>query len=574
MSASPLAAPAPRSVSSPWRLLAAWSWLRWRTLANTVAGRRRGGRRVAAWLGLLANVALAVIVGALGLALAGAAWLAGRSLPGAGTDGPAPTGIRIAAAAVTVVIVVCSLLAGGRRTGSLARLLLLPVSRAWLHALEVLAALGDPWMLVAAPALLALVMALGLGPAGPGAGLLAAVGGGLFYLLLATLDTLLAIVVQLLFRNRRRAEMVALVGFLAMMAVSVVPQVLMGRDLAAETKGRPARRQPSARLEASGPWLRAIPSEAYAGVLVAAAEREPARAALPLAVLAGETALLLALSAALWRRLLASPALGSRRRAGVSLPRLAKPGSLAGHPALAVARAQVATAMRTVAGRVATATPVLMVVVFSVAMRGGPFETFASLMGSTAVLSVGSLSILVFQAVLLNQFGADGAGLSLLVLSPLGDRALVAGKVLGGAALTAIGLVPALVAAALLQPAIPLLLWPATVLAAAAGYLLFAPAALWLSLLFPKAADLSQLGSKGKPHAAAALLGILSLGVSLLFVQTVAVLGRLVAGVPGMLVAEALLTVAAAAVALPLLASVAAALPGRRDAVLLAVREG
>jgi hypothetical protein len=277
-----------------------------------------------------------------------------------------------------------------------------------------------------------------------------------------------------------------------------------------------------------------------------------------------------------WRRLVELPALGSRRRGALALPQLASPASLAGRPAVAIARAQAATVLRSVQGRLAVVMPLLLVVTLSLtAGRHGGIPGFLQpLFGAAAVLAIGPLAVLVWQAALLNQFGIDGAGFSLQVLSPLSDRELVAGRVLAGAVLTAMALGPALLAGLVLRPATPWPLWLATPLAALAAYLMFVPAALWLSLLLPKASDLSKLGNKGKPHGLAAFVGVLVVMVALGCVQGVGIVGLLAGGAWGALLAQAVLSVAAGLIAWPLLIGVAQALPGRRDALLLALHEG
>jgi hypothetical protein len=234
----------------------------------------------------------------------------------------------------------------------------------------------------------------------------------------------------------------------------------------------------------------------------------------------------------------------------------------------------VATALRSVLGRIAVATPVIMVFVASGVSdaRGGPFAAIAPLLGSTAVLAIGPLSLLVFHPVLLNQFGIDGGGVARQVLAPLSERSVVMGKVLGGAALVGVALLPAFVAAALLNPTTPPLLWPAAVLGAGAACLLVVPAGLWLSILFPKPVDLSRLGSKSKPHAVATVGGLAIVLVALGGVQLSAAFGLLAAGPAGALLAETLLFVLAAAIAAPLLVLAERSLGARRDALLLALR--
>jgi hypothetical protein len=582
------------------RLLAAWSWLRWRALVNALAGKRRSGAgRVSAWLSLVLTIVLSIVALGWAVGLSIGAWIAGRSIAGGNADGPGLTGIRVAAAILTVILGSVAVLSGGRTaTSDWTRLLLLPIARRHLQAMELLAGLGDPWLVVIAAPLA--VLALAMAPRW-GAMAIVALGGVLLFVVLGALTTLLSLLVQLLLRDRRRAEVVVLVALIAMMTMGWMPGLLArsARDRRVQERptgtasaapspggerGRGAivRRAPpwhpaavKARRAQIVRWLQPSPSEAYARAVAHAAAGRPTRAALPLAVLAIEVALFCSLSAVTWRQLVESPAVGSRRRRSLALPRLAAPSSPAGHPAMAVARAQVATTLRTVQGRVALVSPLLIVAAVSLtrAFRaGGPFDTIAPFFGATAILAIGPFSLLGYQNVLLNQFGNDGAGFSLQVLSPLSERALVAGRALGGAGLVLLALLPAMVVAAFLHPGTPLLLWPATLFGAAAAYLLFAPAALGLSLLFPKAADLSKLGRKGKPHGGAALGGMLTVGIAFGLVQGFGAIGFLIGRAPGALVAEALLAGAALAIAWPLLVLVAAAMPARRDALLLALR--
>ena len=562
------------------RLLLSWSWLRWRALVNALAGKRRsGGARISAWLSLTLTIVLSLVGLGWTVGLSIGAWFAGRSIAGGETTGPGLLGIRVAAGILTVLLVSGAAISGGRSaTSDWTRLLLLPIARRDLQAMELLAGLGEPWLLLVLPPLA--VVVLTMAPR-PGAMAVAALGGVLLFVALGALTTLLSLLVQLLLRDRRRSEVIVLVVLLVMMTLGWMPGLFMGRNRDNVRRARSAPTQaapppaPAVFARTAPAWLKPVPSELYASALSLAAGGAPVRAAAPLAALAVEVSLLCACSAVTWRRLVESPAAGARRRLGLALPRLAAPSSMAGHPALAIARVQVATTLRTVQGRSALVSPLLIVAAVSLsnAFRdASPFGRLAPLFGATAILAIAPLSVLVYHNVLLNQFGVDGAGFSLQVLSPLSERTLVAGRALGGALLVMLGLLPALVVAVLLHRDMPLLLWPATLFGAAAAYALFAPAALGLSLLFPKAADLSKLGRKGKPHGAAATGGMFAVAIAFGFVQGLGAIGFLVAGAPGVLLAETLLAIAALAVAWPLLVLVAAALPARRDALLLALR--
>lgn len=97
--------------------------------------------------------------------------------------------------------------------------------------------------------------------------------------------------------------------------------------------------------------------------------------------------------------------------------------------------------------------------------------------------------------------------------------------------------------------------------------------AAWLSLLFPKPANLAKLSQEGKPRPAAVLLGFLGLLATLALPAGAGFAGLLVGGTVA-LAAEALFAAGALALFPPLLARTAAAFQLRRDAIYLAMREG
>jgi hypothetical protein len=114
------------------------------------------------------------------------------------------------------------------------------------------------------------------------------------------------------------------------------------------------------------------------------------------------------------------------------------------------------------------------------------------------------------ERILLNQFAVHGAGFTLQALAPLSERDLVWGKMVGCAILGAMAygifLVFLVPMSGGIHPA-PLL---ACVLGAASAYLLFAPLAAVLAAIFPKAADLTRMGSASNPHAIANVVGFLT----------------------------------------------------------------
>jgi hypothetical protein len=124
------------------------------------------------------------------------------------------------------------------------------------------------------------------------------------------------------------------------------------------------------------------------------------------------------------------------------------------------------------------------------------------------VIALMSTGPLVF-----NQFAVDRAGLTLEFLAPISTRALLWGKAIGGAVIVA---VPALlaIAAGVITGGHSPVIWSMVLLGAVASYLITAPVAAVLSVLFPRAVDLSSIGQGSNAHQAAGLLGFLAFGAS------------------------------------------------------------
>lgn len=588
-----------RPLSDAARLLRAVVWLRWRILANSLGtGRRRTlGDQVRAWTEVALKVVLALVFAAAALGLAAAAVLAGPSLLAGGqARGIALVAVRVVLGLVLVSLLVFSVFQAARSGGTRAsRLLLLPVSRGRLHSLQLGAALGDPWVLVVVPGLLVLTGGIAvLRPAGAAPLLLAAL---LLLAVLATLSSVVSGAVQLLLRERRRAEWVTLAVFVAWMGLAVLPaafQEQLHEDdatapppaAASETSGAESPTAPGEATDAErevrlarragtfpGP-LRPLPSEAFALTLARASESSPA-AWQGVGILGLELLLLYAASAALFRRLLADPEGGSstRREAGRPLPALSVPGL--GPTATAVAWALVRAVWRTLQGRLALVMPGLVLPVFAVIFRpqlaSGEATAFAAPLLALAAVA---LALLGQQAVLLNQYAIDGSGLSLELLAPVPARDLVLGKSVGGALLYLAALLPALAVVAAFHQRAPLLLWPAAVCAALATYALFAPLATWVSALLPKPVDLAKIGKEGQAHQGAALLGMASLGLVLGPAAVVGLTALAVWESPALLLAaEAGLAAVCWLVAIPLLHLAAGYLDQRREALFLTVAE-
>lgn len=598
-------------------LLSAFVWLRWRTLANGFAARRRS-----TWqrLGAIAEVMGRALVAlmAAGLSLAGV--ILGAMLPWAlvrmSTE-TTPSGLvesdglllvvrALLAFFLLTVLLVPAIqgLAGGGLPRT--RLLLLPIRLRDLHALESAAHLADPWVLPVVPALLA-VAGGALWVAGVG-GLVVLAAGLLFVLAVAALSATVTFGVALLLRDRRRAEGLALVVMMLWIGVAILPGWLQRRDddgpapaatEAPAATGAPAlvNQPPEAEGAAAGEpdgdderLFRAladppavvllIPSEAYGRALGLAILGRPAAALGPTAVLALSGLLLFGLSRVLWRRLLASPAASGGRRGARDLPRPFRvPGLSEG--ASAVAWGQLASVARTLAGRLALVIAPVMAVVMGTMLRSdvadlAPGGHALGGTGGAVLLGVGAVAIamLSMQALLVNQFALDGPGFVLTALAPVSPRDQVLGKWAAWAALAGgLVLVTTGVVMVIAPDALPW--WPALLLGGAGIYAVLVLAGSWLSLLFPKAVDLNRLGRGAQPHQLAALLFMLVIAVVIavpfLAGGLVWALGRSVLAVTA---AEALWAAAAIGVARLFLEPVARTLASRREGVYLALQEG
>lgn len=575
-------------------LVTTFLWLRWRMLAGALTAQRRSGwGLLSRWLSAAGTLFLWVssLGGALALsvvAIFGVAALA---------DGGSPRAIALIAVRVLFGLVIGGFLvfpavrglhtgAGGR-----IRLRLLPISDRTLVGLEVVGGLADPWLMMVAPVpfVLGLGLALRIGAAGWAA---LAAGAALFACLVA-LSAVASFGIELLLRNRRRAEMLALVLSLGLMAISMIPALLDGegepRDSkSAEQAGErvdPAAAGGSGGSEAlrevSVPpvWTLVVPSEAYAHALSSAAEGRTGATWRAFAVLGVEALFLFGLASPLWVRLTTGAAESAGRRgaaAEASIPSV--PG--VAPVVTAVAWVQVRTALRTLPGRMALISPVVMVVFLTVLIvgEGGPtigdgpggLETAGALLA----LAGCGMGLMALQPITINQLAVDGSGLQLLFQAPLDDRTLVAGKAFGLGVLSAMTMLPATVVVTVLRPGL-LPLWPAFVLVGASVACLTAPVNAALSSAFPKAVDPGRFGKESQPHQLAALIALLA--AALAFAPPVLLGAGVFAWTRSALavtLAEILWLALAIAGCRLGLRFAATLLTGRRESVYLALSEG
>lgn len=504
------------------RFLRAFAWLRWRILMNALerSGRRDAVERFSRVTEQLGPILLALLLvpGALGLAALGL--FAGRAI-GGGEFGawPALT-LRFTLLVLFLTAVLSPLLfPAARQPRNLVRLLLLPVPHRVLFMIESASCMADPWIAIILPALL--TVPLGLLWAGrPLAAAMGLAGGAALFAVVIGAAYLATSLFLLIMRDRRRGELLAVALVFAPLMFSVLQMAGANRreERRRQAPAAEARRAPDFEAFNRAPGdspARFFPTEMYAATMIEPAAR-PGRA---LGALAGLLVLVAAVQGLSWlvyRRLLAGPAGGGRTRtaraAGSSwerLPGLTNAGS-------AVALAQLRLMFRAPRGRIALATPLLVTAFLSIpAFLSGDSMSFGLPSGVLFAMLAGAFALLAVGPIALNQFAADGAGLTLELLAPIGNRDLVAGKAYG---LVACAVGPALVAQGLIYALFrdtPLALALAPPLATVAAALALAPVWALLSAIFPRAVNLNSIGRDGNPHGMANLLGGLALVAAL-----------------------------------------------------------
>jgi hypothetical protein len=575
------------------RYLRALVWLRWRLILNALrASPRRDGwerlsrifQAVAPVLFLLFFLPFALVLGVLGLA-------GGWVLATPGTD-PEPILITIRvlvgfAAMVMLLSPLFRVMQGS--TPNLTRLLLLPIPARTLYLCEASSAFADPWLAVMLPGIL--LLPAGLAGAGrPGGAVVSLLGGAALLALLAGIGAVATSVASLLFRDRRRGEVLSVILIVLFVAVSILPGFFIAESERAKEGGRtrptleqtekrssepgapgPARR---IRLKILSGWTAAFPPELYVRSVALAASGRSGAALAPLGILAAVAAGCHLIGWRAYRRLLDSPAISARRRgalAGRSSGRVL-PGL--GPASSAVALAHARLAMRTVQGKIAFyVTPVIVLAVGGV-LRQHPEEIGAMNLPAPpgALLAFVSIlfSLLTLDAVLLNQFAIDRAGLTLQFLAPISDREIVRGKAAGNAILSASRAAIGLGIAALLVPGGSPLLWLAAVLAGVGIFAILAPTGALISAMLPRAGDLNRIGSAGKPHPLAGLLGMLALvGASVPISGPAAIVLVLWRSPALALVVVSVLTAGCLLVSAPLFRLAETSLAARRENLLL-----
>ena len=542
------------------RALRAFLWMRWRLAANGVAGPRGGDAldRISSGTHALGRWLLLLLLAPSAASLAVGVYLLGTSVARERgvTDwwaGWPWLSLRVLLFAATLALFLAPLVWSLRGIGvGMSRLLLLPIGRRTLHALQLVGGFADPWLALLIPALFALPC--GLAAAGDRTAALATLAATL--LLLPTLVALAACAATgcaLLFRRRRRAEAVTLLLAVALSIGGVfVAVVSLEIDRAGDgervatgmSAGAPSASVVEQRLPAA---LGFLPTELYASVVERSLARDGRGAARALGGLGLWCAGLGFASWLLFLRSIESPEGGGRRpgagRLGFSgTRRLGLDG-----PSAAIAEAMVRTALRSVRGRIAVfgnfVSLAALIAVFRLMETTSDVEwelTSSQGFGLLAGAAGLAFTLLALLPILFNQFGVDGHGTLLHLLLPMEPRSIVRGKLVGGAALAALSAGLCLAVSMVLAPYGDLLAWGALLVAGSAAYVGAAPVGVLLSSTFPRAADLSRLGRAGNPHWIAGALGALTLLALIALNATTVVAGHALGGSAGALGAAAL----------------------------------
>jgi hypothetical protein len=556
----------------------ALAWVQWRLLVNALRGRRRDTlERASRWLEVITPAVLVVlgipvllmltILGGVG-GFALARWPDSR--------GTVEMVVSVVLLFPLILVTLRPFLFGGR--GYLERsdlVRLLPIRRSLLFNLEFVRAVADPAVLLFVAPLLA--VACGALLAGTGRLALAALAAGIAFLLaLVAVAGSVLVAAQLLLRDRRRAEAVALIVGVGVLAVNLATWFV-------EEPRRPPQTTPVGEAMRGAPEprpdehkvpvvLRVLPPFVYAQALGHAASGRTLASVGSIGTLAFVAVGCYGLAAPLRRRLLETPAQSIRRTRTTRTESWALP--FVSRATAAVANVQLRTTLRTVRGRTGLIMAPLLAVFFVVGFSRLSGRHSLGLLGSPLAMTVVVVlvSLQSLAALSSNQFASDGRGLPLLFLQPLSARTLVRGKFLGiGVLQLACMLLAMLPVAVLGHPANPSL-WLAAVLGGVAALAILAPVSAALSALFPKQVDLSRWGRASNPHATASLVNFMATGLAVAPLVVAEILASGLLHRPWLaplLMAGWLLIAGAAAVLLfPLVERIVA---GRRENLTLAV---
>jgi hypothetical protein len=140
-------------------------------------------------------------------------------------------------------------------------------------------------------------------------------------------------------------------------------------------------------------------------------------------------------------------------------------------------------------------------------MNFGPFS-FGSGLNLAAFMSF--ICLISLLPIAMNQFAVDKAGLTLVLLSPLRDGELLAGKAAGNALVVAPPALACIGASLLVFGGGSPSLWLALVLGLVSVYLLVAPVAAICSAILPRAVDMNSIGRGSNAHGLSGFIGLLT----------------------------------------------------------------
>ena len=505
------------------RILRAFAWMRWRVLVN--AFERTGARDTLERFSLateqLGPIIAAVLMIPSMLGLSALSGYAGYSLATSTAPSVTFTVLRLVVLAASVLCVIGPLLLPVMEKTNAVRLLLLPIPRSVLYFAQSAGALADPWVAFVLPIIVFLPLGMAIGGAFGSAA--AGLGAGLaFGLVMIGLSMMTSSVTQLVVRDRRRGELIALLFILVIPVASMLPGILE-TDAHRRSRARHAELRveqpepPSAMARFGRRALASAPSELYVDA-VRSGVTQPAAALSPVVGL-GITALLIhSLGLAVFTRLLDAPdASSSRRRTrgdarwGFLVPGLSSAAS-------AVALAHMRLAVRTPRGQSILLSPLVVFLTLSVMLmrRGDTLELGALTINGGAGLAtfgmfVSLMSVLPFA---LNQFAVDGPGLTMEFLSPISDADLLAGKAVANGAIASVPAAFCFVTSYVMFPGGSPATWLCIPPGIVSTYLLSAPVAGAVSALLPRTVNLNSIGRGSNAHGAAGLVGLLTFVVS------------------------------------------------------------
>jgi hypothetical protein len=427
--------------------------------------------------------------------------------------------LRFLLAAASVLSLIGPLMLPSMERTTAVRLLLLPIPRRTLYITQLASTVSDPWILLAIPAVIGLPVGLVLGGAF-GSAAIGLVACLLFLVTLTGLSAIASTVLSLIFRDRRRGELLALVFVVLIPVVSSLPGLLFATAGNFDREGwhRPTRAEREARRQQPPPrsvqiarrTIAYVPSELLVSSMRSSTQRDVRSAGWSLLTLGVFVIALHGTCIVIFSRLLDSPASGTggRARSSSEVSTLRLPGLSRG--AAAVTQAHLRLAMRTNRGRSMVISPLIVFPVLTIVARRlhgvGEIPFIFEGLGLAAFGSgIALLSILPFA---MNQFAIDRAGLTMEFLLPLSTEELLIGKFIGSGIIAFVPALICVVVAFAIFPHGSLALWLSLPMAFIATYLLVAPLAAALSAIFPRAVNLASIGNASNAHGIAGVIGL------------------------------------------------------------------